>query len=182
MKKEAVVILAEGFEDIEAITPIDILRRAGINVVVAGVGKKIIKGARGIKVECDMVLSDYDIDADVVVLPGGMPGADNLAASIDVKNTVRSAITKKRLIAAICASPALVLAPMGVLDGRKATCYPGMEKNFPSSATHSKDNVVVDGNIITSKGVGTALEFAIKIVEKLAGKEVAKLVSEAVLF
>lgn len=180
--KRVLVVLADGFEEVEAITPIDILRRAGLKVIVAGLGRTSIKGAHGIKVTADIDLGDLDALPDAVVFPGGMPGAENLAASNDIKELVAAMDAKKGIIAAICASPALVLAPSGILEGKKATCYPGMEKNFSVGITAVKDPVVQDGNIITSRGVGTAIPFALKIVESLSGKDTADTVGEQVLF
>jgi len=179
--KRVLVILADGFEEIEAVTPVDILRRAGLKVIVAGLGKRSVKGAHGITVDADMDLNDLDSLPDAVVFPGGMPGAENLAASNDVKELISAMDAKGGLIAAICASPALVLAPSGVLAGKKATCYPGMEKNFSVDITAVKDPVVQDGRIITSQGVGTAIPFALKVVENLSGKATADTVGEQVL-
>lgn len=181
MTKKALVVLAAGFEDIEAITPIDILRRAAVNVVVAGVGGLEIKGARGIRVTADVDLADYNDIPDVIVIPGGSKGAENLALSSKLKMLIREMDAKKKLITSICASPAVVLAPIGVLDGKKATCYPGMEEAFGPKIKFSKDNVVQDGHIITSRGVATALEFSIKIVENLVGKDTADMIAKNIL-
>lgn len=166
---KALIILAEGFEEIEAVTPVDTLRRAGIEVVTAGVSGRNIKGAHGISVSADIELKDAPDDADVVVLPGGLPGASNLVSEPKVLELIRSQVKGDRWIAAICASPALVLEPAGVLSGKSATCYPGFEKHFGASTRFLSERVVVDGKIITSRGPGTALEFSLKIVEKLIG-------------
>jgi 4-methyl-5(b-hydroxyethyl)-thiazole monophosphate biosynthesis len=182
MAKKALLVLADGFEEIEALTPIDILRRAGVEVVVAGLGGKTVKGSRGAVMNADTELESYSGAPDAIVFPGGMPGAENLAKSSKVKELIRSLNAAGKLIAAICASPALVLAPTGLLDGKKATCYPGMEENFSSKITHVKDKVVQDGNIITSRGPATAFPFALKIVENLVGRETAELVGKATLF
>ncbi|MBF0216333.1 MAG: DJ-1/PfpI family protein [Candidatus Omnitrophica bacterium] len=183
MKKKAVVLLAEGFEDVEAITPIDILKRAGIEVVVAGVGGKVITGSRTkIKMAVEAEVKEINFVPDALILPGGMPGAENLANSQDVKKLIRAVDSKGGIIAAICASPAIILGPMGLLDGRKATCFPGMEEHFPAKVKFVEDNVAVDGNIITSRAPGTALEFSLKIVEALAGKEVARTVADSVVY
>lgn len=182
MKKRALVILAEGFEDIEAVTPVDILRRINVEVIVAGLSEGIVKGARGITIKVDRVLSDADNSCDVVILPGGMPGAEHLAASSKVKKLVVEMFEKGKLIAAICASPALVLAPLGVLDGKKATCFTGMEENFPASVKFLKDPVVQDGNVITSRGPATAFAFSLKIAENLVGKDMAAMVAKQTLY
>lgn len=182
MAKKALIILASGFEEIEAVTPIDVLRRAGIDITVAGIGGTAIRGSRGMVVNADIELDKFSGKPDAVIFPGGMPGAENLARSAKVKELIKSMNSAGKIIAAICASPALVLAPTGVLDGKKATCYPGMNENFSSKIKHVKDKVVQDGNIITSKGPATALPFALKIVEALAGKKTADVVGKATLF
>ena len=182
MKKKALVVLAEGFEETEAIAPIDILRRAGIEVTIAGLGSATITGSHDITIQADAELGDIKTLPDVIVFPGGMPGAENLAASDKVKKIIFDMNDKGKLVAAICASPALVLEPTGILAGKKATCYPGMEKNFSVNVEFSKDPVVQDGNVITSRGVGTAIPFALKIVESLAGKSTADTVGGQVLY
>jgi 4-methyl-5(b-hydroxyethyl)-thiazole monophosphate biosynthesis len=181
MKKKALVILADGFEDIEAVTAVDILRRAGVDVTIAGLEDVQVKGARGVIVLADIRLDEARDDFDALVLPGGMPGAANLAASESVLALIRKMDRDKKIIAAICAAPALVLGPAGVLAGRGATCYPGMEENFPKEVKQSQEAVVVDANIITSQGPATALEFALKIAERLAGKDIADSVRKATL-
>ncbi len=181
MSKKVLVILAEGFEEIEAVTPIDVLRRAGLEVTLAGVSGKTITGAHGIKFQADITLDEYKGLPDAIVLPGGLPGAKNLGESKKVAELVKRMNSQKKLVAAICAAPALVLAPAGVLEGKKATCYTGFEKNFPPSVSFSKDRVVVDGNIVTSCGPGSALEFALELVEQLAGKEKAQTLKEGLL-
>ena len=168
---KAVVILAEGFEEIEAVTPVDVLRRAEINVVTAGLGGTVIQGSHGISIATDMELTKAIKGADALILPGGLPGAENLAASEIVGEMIKAMNKEGKIVAAICASPAYVLAPSGVLKEKKATCYPSCEERFGESTSFVKDRVVQDGNIITSRGPGTALEFTLKIVEALAGKE-----------
>ena len=120
MKKQAVIILANGFEEIEAVTPIDILRRVGIEVVIAGLGGDIVKSSRGMGIKADMNVENISFLPDVLILPGGMPGAEHLASSIKVKDLIRQMFDKKKLIAAICASPAVILAPMGQIG--RASC------------------------------------------------------------
>jgi len=181
MEKKAVVILAEGFEEIEASAAINILRRAGVVVTVAGLGKKQITGARGINVAADLELSEAGKDFDAVILPGGQPGADNLSRSEEVESLIYEIKEKGKIIAAICASPAIVLAPKGFLNGKTATCYPGLEKEFLPGTRFSKENVVADGNIITSRGPATSLEFALTIVEKLTDREIRKKIEKAIL-
>lgn len=169
------VLLAEGFEEIEAVTPIDLLRRAGVEVVTAGVAGEVVRGSHGITVGTEAGIASLRVDdLDGVVLPGGMPGAANLAASSEVARLVRSMAGSKKLVAAICAAPAKVLAPMGVLSGRRATCFPGDEVAFSSDVVFSEDRVVRDGNVITSRGAGSAAEFAEEIIRYLVGEEAAR--------
>lgn len=181
MAKKALILLAEGFEEIEAITAIDVLRRAGIEVIVCGLGGKTITGSHGIKVLADKRLEEFSGDVDAIIFPGGMPGAENLSNSQRVRELILKMHKEGRLIAAICASPALVLAPTGILKKRRATAYPGMEKDFGKDTTFVEDKVVVDGNIITSRGPGTALLFSLAIVERLAGKKVSEGLKEKTL-
>lgn len=181
MAKKALIILADGFEDIEAVVPIDILRRAGIDVTVAGLKDLKVKGGRGVVVMADKRLSEARDDFDALILPGGSLGARNLAASGDVAALVKKMSDAGKVISAICAAPSTVLAPAGVLNNRSATGYPGMEKGFDKTTIYKEDDVVVDGNIITSRGVGMALPFAFAIVEKLAGAETADKVKKATL-
>jgi 4-methyl-5(b-hydroxyethyl)-thiazole monophosphate biosynthesis len=172
-RHRALIILADGFEEIEAVTPIDILRRADVEVIVAGLDKLSVTGARGVTVQADVLLADFAGRVDAVILPGGMPGAANLAASAVVKSILMETAAKNGLIAAICAAPAVILASMGLLKGRQATCYPGMEEYFPADVRYTGQSVTVDGKIITAAGVGAALKFSLVLAEMLVGKEVA---------
>lgn len=175
MTKKALIVLAQGFEEIEAVTPIDILRRAGIDVHIAGIQpeKNSVTGAHGIGITVDSPLENVQADFDVCIFPGGMPGAQNLADSELVHSLISVMHRENRLIAAICAAPAVLLAPTGILDGKTATCFPGMEHHFSQQTAFSQDPVVVSGNIITSRGAGTALTFSLKIVETLLNKQTA---------
>ncbi|MDR1469076.1 MAG: DJ-1/PfpI family protein [Spirochaetaceae bacterium] len=182
MPKTVLVFLADGFEEVEAVTPVDFLRRAGIEAVTVAVGNdKTVTGARGIPVVADKTLPEAaGLSYDAVVLPGGMPGSKNLAASDGVDAVVREATVKGRLIAAICAAPVVVLAPKGVLAGKQFTCFPGMEHEV-SGATWREDKVVVDGNLITSRGAGTAALFALAIIEHVLSRDAAEKVGKATL-
>lgn len=182
MAKKAIIILADGFEEIEAITVIDILRRAGISVTVAGVTDTKIKGSHNIVVLADKKLDEIWPDYDACVLPGGMPGATNLASSQKVLSVITAMHNKGKIVAAICAAPSVVLAPTGILKGKSATGYPGMEKGFDKETIWKKDKVVIDGSIITSQGPATAIPFALAIAEKLAGKKIYQKVGKAALF
>jgi len=177
---KVVVPLADGFEEIEAMAIIDVLRRAGIDVTVAGLHDGPIESARRVK-----VLPDTTIDTitsgeyDMIVLPGGQPGSDNLNASEKVKTLIRDFHGSGKLTAAICAAP-YVLANAGVLEGKHATSYPSYRKKL-AGAIYQEKTVVEDGKIMTSRGPGTAVCFALAIAEKLVGKEEADAVKEAML-
>lgn len=173
------VLLADGFEEVEAVTPIDFLRRAGIEVMTCGIDAKTVTGSHGIPIVADSAgdsLPEGRLDG--IVLPGGMPGAANLAASPLVERLVRTMLESGRLVAAICAAPAKVLAPMGVLSGRRATCFPGDESAFGADVSFSEDRVVRDENLITSRGAGTAAEFAEEIIRYFEGDAAARSVHD----
>ena len=180
MTKKALVILAEGFEEIEAVTPIDLLRRAGISVTVAGLSSITVKGARGIPICADSILDSCKEDAfDALILPGGQPGTTNLASSSTVLEMVRKSAHDGRLIAAICAAPS-VLGKAGILQGKKATCYPGIEDAL-IGAELQDSLVVVDGNLITSRGAGTAIAFSLQIIRYLTDFEHAAKVASGII-
>lgn len=180
--KTAVVFLADGFEEVEALSPVDYLRRAGVEVTTLATGKDGLEltGARGIPVRADMKLTDYlakNISPDLVVVPGGMPGAVNVASCKEANELIKRQLSEKKLIAAICASPAVVLAPTGALEGHKWTCYPGMVDYSPVSASFAEKHVdgvpfVSDGNLVTACGAGAAEEFSMELVRLLCGEEV----------
>ena len=176
----ALLVLAPGFEEIEAVTPIDVLRRAGVEVVGAGVEGTRVEGAHGIVIEADTTLADAP-EADVLILPGGLPGAQHLRESPAVQARLEAQRAAGKRIAAICAAPALALTPSGVLDGKQATCYPGFEERFGETTTFRADRVVVDGDLTTSRGPGTALEFALSLVEQLVGPDKAAALRDGML-
>jgi 4-methyl-5(b-hydroxyethyl)-thiazole monophosphate biosynthesis len=182
MAKKAIIILAQGFEEIEAVTAIDILRRADIDLTVAGLDSQEVKGAHDLVIKADKRLAEAGEDFDACILPGGMPGATNLAASERLDRLIKRLHKQGKIVAAICASPAIVLAASGVLDNKAATCYPGMEENFGPTTRFKEDTVAIDGNIITSRGPATALPFALAVVEKLSGPETKERVKKATLF
>ena len=172
--------IAEGFEEIEALCPLDLLRRVGIEVKTVGVGKREIVGAHGIKVTTDMLDSEYsDNSPELVFLPGGMPGTLNLAKSEVVMSAVSSAFKNGSYIAAICAAP-MILGEMGLLKGREAVCYPGFEDKLIGASLSDK-RVVADEKILTAAGMGAALEFGLLIVSILKGKDVADDLRRAVI-
>lgn len=163
---KALLLLAEGFEEIEAVTIIDVLRRAAIDVTVAALVSSPVRGAHGIVVTADTTLALADTESfDALVLPGGMPGSKHLREDARVLELVQRFVRANKLTAAICAAPT-ALEAAGVLSGRRATSYPG---NALPSAKYQEDSVVEDGPLLTSRGVGTALEFALALVTRLAG-------------
>jgi 4-methyl-5(b-hydroxyethyl)-thiazole monophosphate biosynthesis len=168
MSVRVLVPLAAGFEEIEAVTVIDVLRRAGAEVVVAGLEAGPVKASRGVVVVPDTTMATaLEQSYDAVVLPGGMPGATHLAADTRVRTALARAREEGRIIGAICAAPAVVLGALGYLDGKQATCHPSFASQL---ALHGTGRVVIDGNIVTSQGPGTALEFALELVRTLMGR------------
>lgn len=168
------VVLAEGFEEIEAIVPIDILRRAGLNVTTVGLGKRIVTGSHGITIMADL---SWEVDAvsdqtpDALILPGGMPGSKNLGDHAGLKQMAQRVASQGGILAAICAAPALTLASWGLLANHRATCYPGCESLFSGDVTYCPEPVVVDKSIITAAGAGVAAPFAFKIAEIMTNRE-----------
>ena len=179
------VFLADGFEEIEALTPVDVLRRAGIEtttIAVTGGFSRYVEGSHGITVRADVVDTDFIIDDksyDMIVLPGGMPGAKNLDSSTIVDRFVRRAHERGKYLAAICAAP-MILGKRGFLNSKKAVCYPGFEE-FLKGATVTDKRVERDGRIITACGMGAALEFALEIVSALEGRETAEKIASGVI-
>ena len=171
--------LAEGFEEIEAVTVVDLLRRAGIEVQTASLGAREVTGSHGITVLADLGLDAAAADDyDMIVLPGGMPGADHLKKDARVVALLRQFAAAGRYTAAICAAPG-VLAHAGLLEGRAATSYPGfLTRESAAGLRLSEDPVVVDGRVVTSRGPGTAVHFALALIELLAGAEARRAVQE----
>lgn len=163
--------LADGFEEIEALATVDIIRRAGLDLKTVGIGNNIICGAHGIRVVCDCSEREVILDDSLqaVILPGGMPGTLNLEKSETVQNAIDFAAEKDKLLCAICAAP-LILGHKGILEGRSAIAYPGFEKEL-IGASVSEKHVVCDGMIITAKGAGVAVDFALEIVAALCSRE-----------
>lgn len=173
-------LLAEGFEEIEALSVVDILRRAEIDVKMISVSvNKEVTGAHGIKVVADDVISNVS-RGDLLFLPGGMPGVKNLEASEDVIRIIKEYLSNNKYVAAICAAPS-ILGKMGVLKGKSAVCFPGFEK-FLDGAVVLSDKVVIDSNIITSRGAGTASELGFTIVELLKDNETAKKLKTGMIY
>lgn len=172
--------LAQGFEEIEALTTVDFLRRCDIDVVTVGVGSQDITGAHDITVLADTIdiMADFNDDLQAVILPGGMPGTLNLKNNDFVIKMLKTAYEKEIVIGAICAAPS-VLGSLGILDGKKATCFPGFENEL-GKAEFVNDFVVTDGNIVTAKGAGCTIDFAYAIAKSLSLGEKAQQVKKSI--
>jgi 4-methyl-5(b-hydroxyethyl)-thiazole monophosphate biosynthesis len=182
MSKTALIVIADGSEEIEAVTPGDVLTRAGVNVTYASVGSLIPKGGHGVPLRAEMLVDDVGgILFDAIILPGGGKGAEVLSHSPIVKDLIMRHWEAGKIIAAICAAPAVVLAPLGILAGKHATCYNGLERRFPPEVKHVETSVCVDGHLITSRGPGTAMEFSLRLAELLTGAQTALKVGHAML-
>ncbi len=181
MRKVA-VLLADGFEEIEALTVVDILRRASIYVDTVSVTEEpYVSGAHGIKVQTEDLFDEVNfVKFDMIVLPGGQPGTSNLFDHQGVKRTIKDFVLTGKYVAAICAAPG-ILGRMGLLKDRRAVCYPSVEDKM-DGAKLEKIPVVQDGNIITSRGMGTAIDFALKLTEILADKEKADEIAKSIIF
>lgn len=175
------LFLAPGFEEIEALTPVDVLRRAGLDVCTVAVSdSRIVPGSHNIHVTADLLLADADFsDASMLILPGGMPGAKNLRACEPLCRLLVDAAKRGLPIAAICAAP-FILGELGLLQGKCAICYPGFEERL-IGATVSDKKVVRDGNILTAAGMGVALEFALAAVEMLSDRATAERIAASVM-
>ncbi|MDR1858347.1 MAG: DJ-1/PfpI family protein [Treponema sp.] len=192
MSKNVIVILADGFDEAEAVTPIDFIRWAELSVTTVSLDSDVVvKGCHDIKVVADTSLGNLRDEGklnpdhwDGVVIPGGLPGADNVANSKEVTDFLKAMATAGKCVACTCASPLRVFTPLGLLEGKKFTCFPGEEKQIIAKCPTAKwkdDRVVIDGNIITSRAAGTAGEFACAIIENVAGADAAKKFAASVL-
>ncbi len=182
--KTSYIFLAPGVEEVEAIATIDALRRADIEVTAVAVSDNLqVKGATGQTIVADALITDVNTDdADWLIVPGGDPGAQNLFANDDVKAKILTHYSNNGRIASICAGPAVVLAPLGVLKGKKATCYPGLGDAINANGgEYVKQTVVVEPNLITSEGPGTTLPFAIEIIRATKGDKAAQDVAAGML-
>ena len=179
---KVLIFLADGFEEIEGLTVVDLLRRAGIDITTVSVsGRDRVTGSHGIEVGTDTVLDAVDFaGGDMIVLPGGMPGTKNLEACDELMTQVDAYIAAGKRVSAICAAPT-ILGHRGHLKGKKACCYPGMEGEL-AGAEVSYDAVSADGGIITSRGLGTAVPFALAIIEALADKNTAGRIGKSVVY
>lgn len=178
----ALVFLAEGFEEIEGLTVVDLLRRAGIETqTVAVTGSVEVTGSHGIPVRADVLFEDMDDSGtELYVLPGGMPGTKRLAAHEELGKLLQDAAASGKKVAAICAAPS-VLGGLGILKGRRAACYPGFEDQLTGAEVYM-EQVVVSGNIITSRGMGTAIPFGLELVAQLKDRAEADRLSEKIVY
>lgn len=182
--KTSYLFLAEGFEEIEALSVVDVMRRAGMDVdTVSITSDKQVKGAHGMVVTADRTIRDIDtVDAEWLILPGGMPGATNLAACGPLNDMLAVQWTKQGKIAAICAAPAVVLAPLGIVRGQEVTCYPSFKDQVISDGGQYVDTRVIEsGNLVTANGPSSALLFAFAIVSNSLGQDVASSVASEML-
>lgn len=175
------ILLADGFEELEALAPCDMLRRAGVETRLVSVSEKLlVKGAHGIGVMADLTLSEMNIrDIEMLVFPGGMPGAKNLDEHPRTDLLIRHCLEKDLFLAAICAAP-MILGKRGVLAGKKATCFPGFEKFLSGATVVSDERVVRDGNVVTAVGAGAAVEFGLKLVEIMKDKKTSDELRESI--
>ena len=176
------IFFAEGYEEIEALTVVDMCRRAGINIQMVSVtGERMVTGSHKIAVEMDMLFEEVDFDGlDMIVLPGGMPGTLNLEAHAGLMARVDDFNREGRGLAAICAAPS-ILGHKGLLKGRKACSYPGFEKDL-EGAEVAFDSVAVSDHVITSRGMGCAIDFSLAIISKLCGEEEAERLAKAIIY
>ena len=180
--KNALVFLADGCEMCEALCVVDVLRRAGINVVTAGVTGERVVSSHKVEIKADVKLSEVENEEwDLVFAPGGMPGATNLASNDIVNSILLDTYNKGNIVSAICASPAVVLGPLGIITSGKATCYPGCEDYAPE-IEFVTDGVVVDGNVVTGKSAGWAFDLGLKLISLLEGDEKAENVRASIYY
>ncbi|MBR8536950.1 DJ-1/PfpI family protein [Carboxylicivirga sediminis] len=179
--KKVVLFLAEGFEEVEALTPVDVLRRANIEVTTVSICQsKQVEGAHAITVSADFLFDEISYsNFDALLLPGGMPGTSNLMTHDGLKKVILDFNAHKKLIGAICAAP-MILGELGLLAGKKAVCYPGFEKHL-KEAIYTKQPVVKDGRYITASGIGSAMKFSLVLVEELIDKDTANRLGQKML-
>jgi 4-methyl-5(b-hydroxyethyl)-thiazole monophosphate biosynthesis len=181
--KKVYVFLADGFEDVEALIPVDVLRRGGVDVTTVSISDfPLVTSAHGVNIEADIMFEQGDFsDADLIFLPGGMPGASNLFAHKGVCKVIVDQFAAGKKVAAICAAPGVVLGQLGILEGKKATCYPGFEQML-DGATYTADLVTVDGNVTTAEGPAAAFPFAYDLLAQLVDKKTSDQIAEGMRF
>ena len=181
--KRVYMFLAEGFEDVEALIPLDVLRRGSVDVKTVSVGDGyVVTPAHGVNIEADLMFMEINpSDADLLMLPGGMPGASNLYAHEGLCEALLKQNEKGKMISAICAAPAVVLAQLGILNGKRATCYPGFEQLL-TEATYTGDLVTVDGNITTAEGPAAAFPYAYELLAQLVDQATSDQIAEGMRY
>ena len=175
------LLLGTGFEETEAIAPLDLLRRAGCNVLSVGVNGKTVYGGHGIGIEADITLEEMDLtNMEMIVLPGGLGGVASVRASEQAMNALRFAWENDKFVAAICAGPT-VLADLGITDGKKATCYPGCEADMGSAIMQENAPCVRDGKLITGTSAGCAIAFGLELIAALKGQQTADTIAQQIV-
>ena len=175
------VLLGTGFEEIEALTPVDLLRRAGVEVKTVGLNGKVVYGGHAIGVEADLAIDELDVsDAEMIVLPGGLGGVASIRACEKALEAVKTVFKAGKYIAAICAGPT-VLADLGLLNGVQATCYPGQIPNMKDALVVENAACVTDGKVITGTSAGTAVPFALALIEALKGADAARVIADQIV-
>lgn len=175
------MLLGTGFEETEAITPLDLLRRAGLEAATVGIQGKIVYGSHGIGVEADLELSQMELDKmEMIVLPGGLRGVASIRASQSALDAVRYAWDHGKYVAAICAAPT-ILASLGITDGKHATCYPGCEDQMGPACMDSQAGAVTDGRLITGASAGCAVPFGLALIQALRGREAAEAIARQIV-
>ena len=175
------LLLGTGFEETEAIAPLDLLRRAGVEVATVGINGKVVYGSHGIGIEADLELGQMDLTKlEMVILPGGLGGVASIKASQAALDAVRFAYENGKYVAAICAGPT-ILASLGITDGKNATCYPGCESQMGSAIIHENAAAVTDGKIITGTSAGCAIPFGLQLIAALKGKEAAEAIAKQIV-
>ncbi|MBE6958723.1 MAG: DJ-1/PfpI family protein [Ruminococcaceae bacterium] len=175
------MLLGTGFEEIEAIAPLDLLRRAGVKVLTVGVNGKTVYGGHGIGIEADIILSEMDLTAlEMIILPGGLGGVASVRASQEAMEALRFAWENNKFVAAICAGPT-VLADLGITDGKNATCYPGCEDGMGSAIIAENAACIRDDNLITGTSAGCAVSFGLALIEAMKGQETADTIAKQIV-
>lgn len=175
------MLLGTGFEEVEAVTPLDMLRRAGVDVLTVGANGKTVYGGHNIGIEADITLDEMDFTAlEMIILPGGLGGVASVRASKPAMDALAFAYQNNKYVAAICAGPT-VLADLGITDGKQATCYPGCEKDMGNARVDSTVPCIQDGNVITGASAGCALPFGLKLVAALKGEQAANAIARQIV-
>lgn len=175
------MLLGTGFEETEAIAPLDLLRRAGVEVMTVGIREKLVVGGHNIGIEADITLGEMDLTStEMVIIPGGLGGVKSLRACPEALEVLKFAWQNGKYVAAICAGPT-VLADLGITDGKKVTCYPGQEVNMGTAIVQENQAAVVDGKLITGTSAGTAVAFGLELIAALKGRETADLIKKQIV-